>query len=186
MTSATAGSSGLADRYASALFEIAESAGELDPVAAELKQLVAMVNESRELSQLIASPVISRQMQWRAVEAVLTAAGTSDFVRRFVGVVAEHRRLAVLPQIIEAFQRKLAERRGETSVEVISARPLSPAQLTALMSALQKGVSRNIALTTRTDEALLGGMIVKIGSRMIDSSLSTKLNRLSLAIRGVA
>jgi F-type H+-transporting ATPase subunit delta len=186
VTSATAGSSGLADRYASALFEIADTAGALDAVAAELKQLEAMVVESRELSRLIASPVISRQTQWRAVSAVLQAAGTSDLLRRFVGVVADNRRLATLPQIIAAFQRKLAERRGETSVEVISAQPLSPTQLAALTSALQKSVSKNIALTTRTEAALLGGMIVKVGSRMVDSSLSTKLNRLSLAIRGVA
>lgn len=186
MTSATAGSTGLADRYASALFELAQSTSSLDVVAAELQQVTALIDESRDLSRLLSSPVISRKSQWRAVDAILAAAGIGDLTRRFIGVVAENRRLFALPTIITAFLQRLAEERGESRVEVVAAKALTPAQMSAITLALQKAVSKNIALTTRIDPALLGGLVVKVGSRMVDSSIRTKLKRLSLAIKGVA
>jgi ATP synthase, F1 delta subunit len=186
VTSATAGSTGLADRYASALFELAQSTSSLDTVAAELQRVNALIDESDDLSRLLSSPVINRKAQWRAVDAILAAAEIGDLTRRFIGVVADNRRLFALPTIIAAFQRRLAEARGETAVEVVAAKALTPAQMTAITTALQKAVSKNIALSTRIDPALLGGLVVKVGSRMIDSSVRTKLNRLSLAIKGVA
>ncbi len=186
MTSATAGSTGLADRYASALFELAQSTSSLDAVAAELRSVNALIGGSPDLARLIASPVISRKSQWRAVDAILQHVGISDLTRRFVGVVADNRRLFALPSIIAAFLHRLAEQRGETSVEVVAAQALTPAQLNAITLALQKAVSKNVALTTRIDPALLGGLVVKVGSRMVDSSIRTKLKRLSLAIKGVA
>lgn len=186
MTSATAGSTGLADRYASALFELAAAHKSLDAVATELQGLDALVAGSADFRRLIGSPVIGRQAQWRAVEAILKASGASELTRRFIGVIADNRRLFVMPQIIQAYLRRVADARGETRVDVTSAKPLSEAQTAALTQALQQTVSKNIALTTRTDPELLGGLVVKVGSRMVDSSLRTKLKRLSLAIKGVA
>jgi F-type H+-transporting ATPase subunit delta len=186
VTSATAGSTGLADRYASALFELAAASKSLDAVAGELQGLDALIAESADFRRLITSPVIGRQAQWRAVEAILKASAAGALTQRFVGVIAENRRLFALPQIIQAYLRRVAAERGETRVEVTSAKPLTDAQATAVLQALQKAVSKNIALTTRTDPELLGGLVVKVGSRMVDSSLRTKLQRLSLAIKGVA
>ncbi len=186
MTSATAGYTGLAGRYASALFELASSANAVDAVAAEMQALEGLLEESADFRRLIASPVISRQSQWLAVDAILKAAGAGDLTRRFVGVITENRRLFVLPDIIRAYLQRVAEERGQTRVEVTSAKPLTDAQHEAITRALQKVVSKQIALTTRTDAGLLGGLVVKVGSRMVDSSLRSKLKRLSLAIKGVA
>lgn len=186
MTSSTVGSTGLADRYASALFELAQSTSSLETVAAELTRIAALIHESSDLTRLLSSPVISRKAQWRAVDAILAQAEISDLTRRFVGVVADNRRLFALPGIITAFQQRLAEERGETPVEVVAAKALTTAQMSAITLALQKAVSKNIALSTRIDPALLGGLVVKVGSRMVDSSIRTKLKRLSLAIKGVA
>lgn len=186
MTSATAGYTGLAGRYASALFELASSAKSIDSVAAEMQSIDALIQESADFRRLIASPVISRQSQWQAVEAILKAAGTGDLTRRFIGVITENRRLFVLPDIIRSFLQRVAEERGQTPVEVISAKALTDAQHGAITRALQKAISKQIALTTHTDRDLLGGLVVKVGSRMVDSSLKSKLKRLSLAIKGVA
>ncbi|MFO1129198.1 MAG: F0F1 ATP synthase subunit delta [Rhodospirillales bacterium] len=186
MTSATAGSTGLAGRYASALFELASSAGAVDSVAAEMQALDGLIQESADFRRLIASPVIGRASQWQAVDAILKAAGMSDLAGRFIGVITENRRLFVLPDIIRAYLQRVAEERGQTRVEVVSAKPLTDAQQEAITRALQKAVSKQIALTTRTDPGLLGGLVVQVGSRMIDSSLKSKLKRLSLAIKGVA
>ncbi len=186
MTTAKAGSTGLADRYASALFELAEASNSIDAVAAELQRLGALIGESRDLARLLSSPVISRTSQWRAVDAILQQAEICDLTRRFIGVVAENRRLFALPSIIAAFLQRLAASRGETPVEVVAAKPLTPEQMNAITQVLQKAVSKNVALTTRIDPAMLGGLVVKVGSRMVDSSIRTKLKRLSLAIKGVA
>jgi F-type H+-transporting ATPase subunit delta len=168
------------------LFELAVASKSLDAVATELQGLDAAIAASPDFRRLIASPVIGRQAQWRAVEAILEAAKVGELTRRFIGVIAENRRLFVLPHIIEAYLHRVAAERGETRVEVTSAKPLSEAQTQTLTRALQQSVSKNIALTTRTDPGLLGGLVVKVGSRMVDSSLRTKLKRLSLAIKGVA
>ena len=185
MTSATQGSTGLAERYAAALFELAEADKALDQVAAELLQIQAMIASSDDLERVIRSPVISREDQRRAIDAVLAASGSSDLVRRFVGLVGHNRRLFVLPKIIAAFAKRLAARRGETAAEVTSATPLSHDQTAAITGALKKAVGTEVVLSTRTDPSLLGGLVVKVGSRMIDSSLKTKLLRLSLAIKGI-
>ena len=185
MTSTTQGSTGLAERYATALFELAETDGALDRTAAELQQIQRLIQSSSDLERMIRSPVISREEQRRAVDAVLARVGSSDLVRRFVGLVAHNRRLYELPRIIAAFAKRLAGRRGETTAEVTSAKPLSHAHTGAIAGALEKAVGTNVRLLTRTDPSLLGGLIVKVGSRMVDSSLKTKLLRLSLAIKGI-
>lgn len=185
MTSASQGSTGLAERYANALFELAETDKALDQVAAELQQLRELIEGSPDLARLIRSPVIGRGDQARAIDAVLAQAGASGLIRRFIGVVAQNRRLFVLPDIIAAFAKRLAERRGETPAEVASAKPLSAQQLAQVTAALRKAVGTNVSLATRVDPSLLGGLVVRVGSRMVDSSLKTKLLRLSLAIKGI-
>ncbi len=185
MTSATQGSAGLAESYAGALFELAEADKALDQVAKELLQIQSMIAGSSDLERVMRSPVISREDQRRAIDAVLAAVGSSDLVRRFVGLVGHNRRLDLLPRIIAAFAKRLAARRGETAAEVTSAKPLSDEQVTAMTSALKKALGTDVVLLKRTDPSLLGGLIVKVGSRMVDSSLQTKLLRLSFAIKGI-
>lgn len=184
MTTTTKGSSGLTQRYAAALFELAEGEKSLNSVADELRRLAEMIDGSEDLQRLIRSPVISREDQQRGAAAVLEAAGIGPLVQRFVGLVAANRRLFALPGMIAAYQQMMADRRGETVAEVVAAKSLSPEQLNAVTAALKKAVGTEVALSTRVDPQLLGGLIVKVGSRMIDFSLSTKLKRLSLAMKG--
>jgi F-type H+-transporting ATPase subunit delta len=184
VTSATLGT-GLAERYATALFELAEADKALDRIAAELGQIQRLIQSSRDLERVIRSPAISRQEQRRAMDAILEKAGSSDLMRRFVGLLAHNRRLFALPGIITAFMKRLAARRGETTADATSAKALSKEQAAAIAGALKKAIGTQVVLSTRTDPSLLGGLVVRVGSRMVDSSLKTKLLRLSLAIKGV-
>ncbi len=185
MTTTTKGSSGLAQRYAAALFELAEGEKSLDPVAAELRLLAGMIDKSDDLKRLIRSPVISRHDQQRGVSAVLEAAGIGPLVQKFTGLVSRNRRLFALPGMIAAYQQMMADRRGETTAEVVAAKALSAEQVSAVKAILKKAVGTEVALSSRVDPELLGGLIVKVGSRMVDFSLSTKLKRLSLAMKGI-
>ena len=185
VSSKSTGSASVADRYAFALFELAEADKAVDQVAEELSGLDEMIHESNDLRRLIRSPIISRNDQRAAMDALLDKAGVSDLTRRFVGLVARNRRLFALPQMIVAFNDILAGRRGETTAEVVSAKALSKSQLTALSEALAKAMGSKVALATRVDSDLLGGLIVKVGSRMVDSSLRTKLHRLRLSMKGI-
>jgi F-type H+-transporting ATPase subunit delta len=185
VTSTTQGSTGLAERYATALFELAEADKALDGVAVELQQIGGLIQSSSDLERVIRSPVISRQEQRRAMDAILEKAGSSDLTRRFVGLLAHNRRLFALPSIIAAFAKRLAARRAETTAEVTSATLLSKEQMAAIAGALKKTVGTQVVLSTRTDPSLLGGLVVKVGSRMVDSSLRTKLLRLSFAIKEI-
>jgi F-type H+-transporting ATPase subunit delta len=178
--------SGLAERYAVALFELADERRALDPVAADLRALKAMIGASADLARLVRSPILSRDEQGRALAALAERAGLVPLVRDFLGVVARNRRLFVVPAIIDAYLEKLAERRGEVTVEVTAAQPLSEAQLDKLGEELRRVVGRRVAVEVRVDRGLLGGIIVKIGSRMIDGSLKSKLARLQLAMRSAA
>lgn len=185
MSSSAIGSAGLADRYAGALFDLAEDEKALDDVSSDLLSIRDLLDQSTDFVRLIRSPVISRGDQQKAMSAVLTAAGVSPLTNKFIGVVTGNRRLFALPEMIRAFDRILASRRGETTAEVVSAKPLTKAQTTAIANALKASVGMDVALATRVDPGLLGGLIVRIGSRMIDSSLKSKLNRLSLVMKGV-
>lgn len=185
MATESAGAAGLADRYATALFELAESEKTLDIVAADLEQVAGLIDESDDLRRLIRSPVVSRDDQGRAVAAVSEKAGLNDLTRRFLGILARNRRLFALPAIIAAFLELLAAGRGETSAEVVSAKPLSDTQLSDVRAALKQAVGGDVAVQARVDPGLLGGLVVKVGSRMIDSSLNTKLQQLRLAMKGI-
>jgi F-type H+-transporting ATPase subunit delta len=179
------GTAGLAARYAAALFDLADEAKQLDAVAADLRAIRAMIVESGDLRRLVRSPVLTRADQAKAMAAVLEKAGTSDLVRRFVGLVAENRRLFALNDMIAAYLGELARRRGEVTASVTSAAPLSDAQTAALTDALRRAVGGKVSVETHTDAGLIGGLIVQVGSRMVDSSLKSKLQRLKLVMKGV-
>lgn len=184
MTTAT---TGVAGRYASALFEIADGSKSLDQVAQDLDTFRKMVAESTDLARLIASPVIPRALQGKALLAVLDAAGISGLTRNFVGTVAANGRARDLPAMASAFLAELAARRGETTATVTSAVPLSPAQLQQLSDSLRSVLGSNkVSIDARVEPDILGGLVVKVGSRLFDSSVRSKLQRLQLAMKGVA
>lgn len=178
------GVSGLAARYATALFELADQQQALDQTAADLAQLKQMLAESDDLRRLVNSPLIGRGDQIRAMEAVMSAAGISPLVRRFVGLTAQNRRLYAIHGMIDGFLAELARRRGEMTARVTVARALTDAQWTALADTLRQSTGARITLDVWIDPAVIGGMIVKVGSRMIDSSVRTRLARLKLAMKG--
>ncbi len=184
MTTAT---TGVAGRYASALFELADGSKSLDQVAQDLATLRRMVAESTDLARLIASPVIPRALQGKALMAVLDAASISGLTRNFVGTVAANGRARDLPAMATAFLAELASRRGETTATVTSAVPLSPAQLQQLSDSLRSVLGSNkVSIDARVEPDILGGLVVKVGSRLFDSSVRSKLQRLQLAMKGVA
>lgn len=185
MSTEASGPASLAGRYANALFELADGQKQLDAVAADLATLRRMLNESPDLRRLVASPVIGRDAQGRAMAALLEASEAGSLVRRFLGVVCQNGRLRDLPDMIGAFLAELARRRGETAADVVSALPLSEAQEAALSETLRRLVGSKVSVNARVDASLLGGLIVKVGSRMFDSSVRTKLQRLRLAMKGV-
>lgn len=184
MASDTSLAAGLAGRYATALYELADEAKQLDAVAADLGRIRAMIDESDELRRMIASPLISRDVQAKSIDALVAQAGVSDVTRRFVRTVANNRRLFALRAIIEVFSRMLAERRGELTAEVTSAKPLTPQQAEAVNAALRGAVGRKVSMDLKVDPKLLGGLRVKVGSRLVDASLASKLQRLQLAMKG--
>ena len=185
MATDNTGATGLAGRYATALFELAETEDALDEVADGLKSLDRMILESADLTRMIRSPVISRDEQGAAMNALLTAADTGELTRKFAGVLAGNRRLFALPEIIDQYLAILAGRRGEMTAEVTSAAKLSGKQLATLEATLKRSVGGEVSINEKVDSDVLGGLVVKLGSRMVDSSLNTKLQQLRLAMRGV-
>jgi F-type H+-transporting ATPase subunit delta len=177
--------SGLAERYARSLFELAADANSVAAVEADLTRFERMLSESADLKRLIVSPVFSAEDQFKAIASIAEKSGIKGLVGNFLRVLAKNRRLFALPGVIRAFRVIAAEARGETSAEVTSAHTLSPAQQTELKAALKSVAGKDVALNVTVDPSLLGGMIVKIGSRQIDTSLKTKLNSLKLALKEV-
>ena len=177
---------GFAGRYASALFELADEANRVDAVAKNLADLAKLIDESPDLALLVRSPGIDRADKIGAMDAILDKSGADPLVRKFVGVVADNGRLSALKEIIAWFLDDLASRRGEVSAEVVSAMPLDG----ALGDELRKAVSHvagsdRVSMSKRVDPSLIGGLVVRIGSRMIDSSIKTKLNRLETDMKGM-
>ncbi|MBX6367937.1 MAG: F0F1 ATP synthase subunit delta [Rhodospirillales bacterium] len=186
MASNSSGVSGIAERYAAALFELADEQKALDEVADDLKRLREMLRESAELRRLVRSPVLSREDQGKAMGALAQAAGLGRLTQNFLGLVAKNRRLFALSGMIEAYLAQLAERRGEVTAEVVAAQPLDERQRARLDEQLRAAVGAKVAVDVRVDPSLLGGMIVKVGSRMVDASLKSKLHRLQIAMKGVS
>lgn len=179
-------SAGFTSRYAKALFQLAAEEGTIDAVVGDLTLLQKQLEESSDLTRAISSPLVSRDEQSKAMAALLQKNGAGDLVCKFIGVVASNGRLFALLQIISKFFSDLAEYRGEVTAEVISAQPLDK----GLLSEVKKAVasiadSDKISLATRVDESLLGGLVVRVGSRMIDTSLRTKLNKLEITMKGI-
>jgi F-type H+-transporting ATPase subunit delta len=179
------GISGLAERYAAALFELADERHELDAVADDLRELRAMLLASGDLLRMVRSPVLTRAEQGKAMAAIAADAELSKLTSDFIAVVAGNRRLFAVPAVIEAYLAKLAERRGEVTAEVTAAQPLSDPQHNSLTEQLRRVVGSRVAIDVRVDPSLLGGMIVKIGSRMVDGSLKGRLQRLRLSMKGI-
>jgi F-type H+-transporting ATPase subunit delta len=183
LASETTGISNLAERYAAALFDLADEARALDAVAGDLRQLRAMLQASPDLARLVRSPILSRAAQGQALAVLAERAELSKLVRDFLAVVARNRRLFAAPAIIEAFLAKLAERRGEVTADVTAALPLSQTQLDTLSEHLRRSVGRRVSVDVRVDPSLIGGMVVKVGSRMVDASVRSRLQRLQKAMK---
>ncbi len=184
MASGVAAGSGLAGRYASALLELADEQKALDQVAGELSALKGAIAESDDLRRFIRSPLYGRDEQSKVMAAILDKASASELTRRFVMVVAHNRRLFALPRMIDAFLAELAHRRGEVTAQVVAAYDLSDTQKDALLTSLRKAIGSKVQMDLRIDQGLIGGLVIKVGSRMIDTSLRNKLQRLELAMKG--
>ncbi|MDF1586633.1 F0F1 ATP synthase subunit delta [Geminicoccaceae bacterium 1502E] len=185
MPAKSATASGLASRYATALFELAREQNKLDEVASDLDGVVRLLDESADMERLIKSPVLSREEQERAVVAIADRAGLRGLVRNFLGVLAQKRRLFALRTIVAAFRGMLAEHRGEATAEVVSATPLDERQMAAIKESVASFAGKAVSLTSSVDPSLLAGVVVRVGSRMIDASLKAKLQQLELSMKGV-
>jgi len=174
----------LSGRYATALFELARDSKTLAQVEASLATLAQALAESADFKALTASPLVSRGDAARAVAATAAALKLDGTTANFLGVLAQNRRLAELPQIIRGFRQLAAAHRGETTAQVTSAHPLSDTQVDALKQQLRTRIGRDVAIDLSVDPSLLGGLVVKIGSQMIDSSIKTRLNSLAQAMKG--
>lgn len=183
MTDQTSSVSGVAERYASALFELAQETSSLDDVEADLKAFREMLKDSKELRRLVTSPVFSAEDQENAIGAVADKAEITGLVGNFVRLLARNRRLFVLPGAITGFMNMLADHRGEVTAEVISARALSDEHLSELKRSLKATLGKDPAVELTVDPSILGGLIVKVGSRMIDTSLRTKLNSITTRLK---
>jgi F-type H+-transporting ATPase subunit delta len=175
---------GVAERYASALFELAKDQGKQGQVEQDLAKFQGLLDTSEDLRHLVTSPVFSAEAQGRAVAAVADKAGIGGLSANFFKVLASNRRLFAVSDMVKSYRAIAARARGEVSAEVSSARPLSDAQLQALRDQLKASVGKDVSITAKVDTSLLGGLVVKVGSKMIDSSLKTKLEQLKVAMKG--
>ena len=181
---AKSGLSEVYERYAAALFALADERQSLEPVADDLRALDKSIDDNVDLQRLVRSPVISREDQAKVMASVVDRMGVSEITRNFVGLLASKKRLFALKGIIRSYLEELARRRGEVTAEVTAARTLSPEQKKAVEDSLRKALGSNVSVEHKIDTALIGGLVVQVGSRMVDSSLRTKLQRLSLAMKG--
>lgn len=175
---------GLAGRYATAVFELAQEEKSVEALAKDFAALKRMIGESADLARLVRAPVFSRDEQRKGMEAILLRMEAAPLTNRFVLTLAAKRRLFALADIIRSFEALVAKQRGEVHAEVTSARPLNDSETAELKRILKAQLGRDAQLDARVDPGLLGGLVVKVGSRMIDSSLRTKLNGLRAAMRG--
>jgi len=175
--------SGAAGRYASALFDLARDSNAIETVEGELATLQSAISASAELRSFLNSPVYGRDEQLSAIGALASKAGFGALVSNFLKLVAQNRRLAALEDMIRAFRALAADHRGEISAEAATAAAMSDDQIKALRLEIERMVGKAVNLETRVDPDLLGGLVVKIGSKMVDASLKTKLNRLKTVMK---
>jgi F-type H+-transporting ATPase subunit delta len=178
-------SAGIAGRYATAVFELAKEAKGLKALEADVEALGAAMDDSADLRSLITSPVYSREDQARAVAAIAAKMRLSATLANTLGLMASNRRLFVLPQLLAALRDLIAEEKGEVTADVTVAAPLTKTQETKLAATLKKTVGKTVNLNTTVDESLIGGLIVKVGSKMIDTSIRSRLSSLQNAMKEV-
>ncbi|MDP3257241.1 F0F1 ATP synthase subunit delta [Bosea sp. (in: a-proteobacteria)] len=177
--------SGVAGRYATALFELASEANAIDAVNADLDSFSAMLAESEDLRRLVGSPAFSAEEQTGAIKAVLAKAGLTGLAGNFIGLVASKRRLFALPGMIAAYKALVAEAKGIVSAEVTLAETPAPKRVDEIRAALAAVAGKDVDVAIKIDPSLIGGLVVKMGSRMVDASLKTKLNSIRLAMKEV-
>lgn len=177
------GVTGVAGRYATALFELARDAGSVDDVSRDLQAFMGLVKDSPDLARLIKSPVFSAEQQERAVGAVLERAGIGGLAANLVKFVATQRRLFVLPEMIRAYETLVAQSKGIVPAEVRLAEEPSPKMLDDIKAALKEMAGSDVDVAVKVDPSLIGGLVVKVGSRMVDASLRTKLNSIRIAMK---
>jgi F-type H+-transporting ATPase subunit delta len=177
--------SGMAGRYAIALFELASEQNAIDSVTADLGRFNGLVTESADLQRLVRSPVFSSEEQTKAITAVLARAGIGGLAANFIKLAAQNRRLFAVGDMIRGYSVLVAKARGQATADVTVAQPLSDDNLNTLKDSLKTATGKDVALNVKVDSALIGGLIVKIGSRMIDASLKTKLQSIKIAMKEV-
>ena len=178
-------SSGIAERYATAVFEIAKENNSVSKLEAGIADLSAALDESGDLKDLISSPIYSREVQAKAIGEIAKKMGLQPVLRNVLGLMAENRRLFVLPQLVEQLRAMLAEEKGEVTAEVVSAKALTKTQSEKLSKTLAARVGKDVKINATVDEALIGGLVVKVGSKMIDTSIASKLSSLQNAMKEV-
>lgn len=175
--------SGVPGRYATALFDLARDERSIDQIKADLDAFDRLIAESADLARLVRSPVFTADAQLKALDAVLGKAGISGTSAKFLRVLTTNRRLFAVRDVIRAFNTLVAQFKGEASADVTVAEPLSANNLDALKVALKSVTGKDVALNVKVDPSIIGGLIVKLGSRMVDSSLRTKLNSIKHAMK---
>jgi F-type H+-transporting ATPase subunit delta len=179
-------SSGMAGRYATALFELALEGNALDAVKADLEAFDALIAESADLARVVRAPAFSSEEQARALTAVLEYAGLRGLSAQFLLTVASNRRLFAVRDIIKAYRALVARHRGEVTAQVTLAQPPREQHLAAIKQALDAATGKDVQVDVQVDPAIIGGLVVKLGSRMVDSSLRTKLNMMKHAMKEVS
>jgi F-type H+-transporting ATPase subunit delta len=174
----------LAGRYASALFDLARDQRQIDAVGRSLETLGSALVDSKEFGELVESPLVSREEAGKAFAALAPQLGLDAITANFLGVLARNGRTSQLRPVIRSFKRLAAEHRGETTAEIVSARPLNDDQVAALKAQLRTRAGRDVNIDATVDPNILGGIVVKLGSQRIDASIRTKLNRLAQAMKG--
>jgi F-type H+-transporting ATPase subunit delta len=174
----------LAGRYASALFDLARDQRQIEAVGNSLDALAQALLDSKDFAELVSSPLVSRDEAGKSFAALAPQLGLDPITANFLGVLARNGRKNELRNVIRAFRRLAADHRGETTAEVVTARPLNDDQLAALNAQLRTRAGRDVAIDATVDPNILGGIVVKLGSQQIDASIRTKLNRLASAMKG--
>ena len=174
----------LAGRYASALFDLAREQRQIESIANSLEALSQALVDSKDFNELVTSPLVSREEAGKAFDALAPQLGLDPLTANFLGVLARNGRKSQLQSVIRAFRRLAAEHRGETTADVVTARPLNDDQLAALKQQLRTRAGRDVTIDATVDPNILGGIVVKLGSQQIDASIRTKLNRLASAMKG--
>lgn len=178
-------SADIAGRYAQALFDLARDSGGIDALSSQADDLASALGDSADLREVIASPILTRGAQEAAIAALASKMGLSDELGNTLRLMARNRRLFALPQLLDRLRALIADHRGEVTADVVSAQELTAEQQARLTETLAAKSGKKVKLNTRVDEGLIGGMIVKLGSRMIDSSIRSKLASLQNSMKEV-